>query len=456
MSQSFPLNTLLEPLPDRTIHLNHAQFQQAVEWSDRLPTEDSQWRTYLNGLMVAGFQTWLAERAPDLIVQTQQCTLLKPEIANLLDAVCHLEVAGWKIDLIRLEVGDDDTALIPRAVIDLPEFAAHLYLLVEVLDEEEEIILHGSLNWERLAAWQRSHPLVPQPNWTYTLPLDWFDPALTHLIVSLRCADLIQPTLPKVPERAPLPSHQWTELTTALSRLNQAEQPLWTGLSWEQGATLFIYPHLANWLYQEQLQPYSESQAQASLSPSNQGFNRAVINSWIWMQDQLDQASHLWGWTLQPALAAEFRTTQPSPSSEQRTYGAAIAALCDRGITLPNQDYNACLDFNLGTDQLRLRAIPIPAIPSPENPAPILEWRLVVILDAQPEHKLAKGITLQVSDDQDVLDQQVSDQGSDDAYLFSCVVGGWDEQFTITIQNADGTSLTLPPFAFQPDQPSEA
>jgi hypothetical protein len=454
MSPLFSQNTLLEPLPDRTIRLGHAQFQQAVKWSDRLPNEDSQWFTYLNGLMVAGFQTWLAERAPDLTLQTQRCTILKPEIANLLDAVCHLEVAGWTICLIRLEAGDDETALVPRAVIELPEFAAHLYLLVEVLEEEEEIILHGSLNGDRLAAWQRSHPFVPHSNWTYALPLDWFDPALTHLVVSLRCADLIQPTLPEVPERKPLPSHQWTELTTALSCLGQAEQPLWTGLSWEQGATLFTHPDLAHWLYQEQLQQNSELPAQPLMPRSEIGLNQTVINSWIWIQDQLDQASHLWGWTMQPALAGELRSAEPSQSSKQRTYGMAIAALRDRGITLPSQDYNACLDFNLGADPLRLRAIPIPALPSAENPEPILEWRLVLILDAQPDQTLTPGTTLQVSDDQEVLDHQVVDQDSD--YLFSCVVGGWDEQFTVTIQNADGLSLTFPPFAFQPDQPSEA
>jgi hypothetical protein len=229
---------------------------------------------------------------------------------------------------------------------------------------------------------------------------------------------------------------------------------LWTGLSWEQGANLLTNSDLANWLYHEQLQQNSESRSQPSISPLEQGLNPIVVNSWNWLQDQLDQVAQMGGWTLQPALVGELRSTEPSQSlAEQRTYPTAIAALRDRGLALPNQDYNACLDFNLGADPLSLRAIPIPA--SADGSEPISEWRLLVILDAQPNQKLARGITLQVSDDQEVLDQQVFDQDSDDAYLFSCVVGGWEEQFTVTIQNADGASLTLPPFAFQPNQPDD-
>ena len=41
-------------------------------------------------------------------------------------------------------------------------------------------------------------------------------------------------------------------------------------------------------------------------------------------------------------------------------------------------------------------------------------------------------------------------QGQGDSYLFTRVVGNWDEKFLVTVSLADGVELTLPPFTFYP------
>ena len=57
-----------------------------------------------------------------------------------------------------------------------------------------------------------------------------------------------------------------------------------------------------------------------------------------------------------------------------------------------------------------------------------------------------------ISHDTGVLVERVLDRNTGDTYIYGCVVGTWAEVFNATIALADGASLTLPPFAFRPDE----
>jgi hypothetical protein len=59
-------------------------------------------------------------------------------------------------------------------------------------------------------------------------------------------------------------------------------------------------------------------------------------------------------------------------------------------------------------------------------------------------------IQLQISDPSGVFVEQKPNQAAD-AYLYACVVGTWDEAFTVTIATPT-TRLTLPAFVFQPGE----
>jgi hypothetical protein len=41
--------------------------------------------------------------------------------------------------------------------------------------------------------------------------------------------------------------------------------------------------------------------------------------------------------------------------------------------------------------------------------------------------------------------------GPDLSYLYAQVIGTWDEQFTVTIEMPNGSTLDWPPFAFHPE-----
>lgn len=440
-------------LQDRTVPLEIEHFDWAVRMSNLLRTEERQWKTYLNLLALAGFKEWLSQRVPDLTVQSDDCSSLSPPLANVIDAVCNLQISGFKVCLLVMERRDNGTVSVPRAVVDLPEFTAHFYVLVEVSEEQEEVMIHSVLSYAQLIKQRAANALQPQPDWTYLIPLHWFALDLTQMVVALRCGEFYQPALPKVPARLVFLSQHKDSIAATLSASSNAGRQLWERLSWKEGTVLLTAPELVNWFYQQQIQPAIN--AEASLQALLNNLTQRAINGWHWMQETLDEVALRWGWAMQPALtpAGAMRGDVPDGSMRitRRSYKNAIAALKEKGIKLPPQEHNACMDLELGNERLRLRAIPIPAVPSEDHQELVSEWRLFVLLEAQPDYTLSQGVTLQMSDETEVLDEQSFDQNTEDAYLFSCVAGDRHEHFVVTIQLANGLSLTLPPFAFQPE-----
>lgn len=441
-------------LQNRTVPLETEHFDWAVQVSNPLPTEERQWKTYLNLLALAGFKEWLSQRAPDVTVQSDGCSILSPPLANVIDAVCNLEISDFRVCLLVIERRDNGTVSVPRAVIDLPEFTAHFYVLVEVSEEQEEVMIHSVLSYDQIIKQQTAHPLQPQHDWNYLLPLHWFTLDLTHMVVALRCGDIYQPSLPKAPARLVFLSQHKDSVAAALSANSNADRPIWDVLSWEEGTALLTAPELVNWFYQQQIQPSfnPEASSQALLDHLTQ----QAINGWNWMQETLDDLALRWGWVMQPALTPAgviLGDLSGGIRNIRRSYRNAIAALKERGIKLPPQEHNPCIDLELGNERLRLRAIPIPAVSSEDDQEPASEWRLFVLLEAQPDHTLSQGITLQMSDETEVLDEQSFDQDTEDVYLFSCVAGDYHEHFIVTIKLTNGLSLSLPPFTFQPEPP---
>ncbi|XGV94392.1 MAG: DUF1822 family protein (plasmid) [Leptolyngbya sp. BL-A-14] len=444
-------NTL--DLQERTMALEAEHFDWAVRVSNSLPTEERQWRAYLNLLALVGFKEWLSQRAPDLAVQADGCSILSPPLANVIDAVCNLAIGEFRVCLLVMERRDHGTVSVPRAVIDLPEFTAHFYVLVEVLEEQAEAMIHSVLSYDQLRQQQTAQALQPQPDWTYLLPLHWFALDLTAMIVALRCGDLYQFSLPKAPARLVFLNRYKDSVAATLSANGKIERPLWEVLSWEEGTVLLTTPGLARWFYQQQRQPAAN--AEATLLTLLNNLTQSAVNGWYWMQETLDDLALRWRWTLQPALtpAGAMRGNVSDTSKEitRRPYENVVTFLNEKGIKLPPQEHNAWMDLELGNERLRLRAIPIPSISSEENQESVAQWGLFVLLEAQPGCTLPQGATLQMSDETEVLNEQSFDQDTEDAFLFSCVAGDRHEQFVVTIKLANGLSLSLPPFAFQPE-----
>ncbi|NJP09187.1 MAG: DUF1822 family protein [Leptolyngbyaceae cyanobacterium RU_5_1] len=265
------------PLLDR-IELSPDQIDRAVQLSQTVPNAIRQWQTYLNALALFGFQEWLDERAPDLEVVDTHCSLLQPAYANLIDAVCNLHVGPFILCLITAGTWMDAIATLPKAVIDLPPFVPHIYTLVRVLEEQMQVQIYGYLRHDQLVEHQQSSPLQATSNWTYTLPLNWFNLNSTELLLDLRClqpAAILRPTTAS-PERTPIPQIQ-ARFTNLLPQLRSATHSLSQLLTWEDGATILTDPELANWVYQIPV----ETRLIASLPNPH-----PAINVSLWLRDR--------------------------------------------------------------------------------------------------------------------------------------------------------------------------
>lgn len=173
----------LQVLQEAVIPLEIEHFDRAVELSQTESHEHHQWQVYIEELAYGGFLTWLAERTLALaIAPLPQSSAPSRDWPTA--GVKHLVVNGLRLGLLVTESVAHETVTIPGAAIIAPtELAPHLYVLLEVQEEQEQIILRGCLWCDQLPEQIRQ---FVQPDAIYGLPLDWFDPDSTHLLVYLQ------------------------------------------------------------------------------------------------------------------------------------------------------------------------------------------------------------------------------------------------------------------------------
>jgi hypothetical protein len=439
-SSSFSFREITEDfrsLSVELIALEPDQVEQAHRLSQLAASEAQRWQIYLNALGLFGFEQWLTECSA-LSVNRQACSLFQPGYATLLPAVAQIQVGAFRICLIAVE-SDPEQIELPRAVVELPEFMAHFYVVAEVLEELQMVKMWGFMRHDQLSAHQLSaHQPSAEPgtmqinsDWTVTLPLSVFELETDRLLLHLRCLDPAALPLPAVNRQTQ--SQIQADLMPRLSSWQPTQTPLWQVLDWQQGAALFTCPELVNWL----VQPRSAQwQSQSNLF---QIFTQPAINVGRWLNNELDDMAQNLAWVLLPPPAPTgFRTSTDSAS--------LIMTQLDRlGMAIPAAARSAYQDLTLAELRLRLYAVTWAQLSSEG----ISEWSLVIVLAAQPEHHLPLGLQLQVSDLTGVLIERTLTQFIPDAHLYACVVGSWHEKFVVTITD-NATSLTLPPFAFNP------
>ena len=136
-TEILPMNLEFEKLPPEAISLSQSQVNQAVELSSQIKDDSKQWQTYLNALSLSAFENWLDSRGNSFNVNQNKCTVLQPRFANVIPTVANLKVGEYKLCLITTGSFIDEQVEISRIVVDLPEYIPHFYVLVEVIEEEE-------------------------------------------------------------------------------------------------------------------------------------------------------------------------------------------------------------------------------------------------------------------------------------------------------------------------------
>ena len=164
--------TDLRLLLSEVICLEPEHFEQATEISSQVRSEAQQWQTYLNTLALSGFEEWLRERIPARPVNREP---------NVIEPICHLKVGEFKYGLIATEHLLDEVVSVPQAAINRPELAAHFYVVLEVAEEQEEVIIRGSLRYDQLDNYRSTVNLQLRDSY-YQLPLSLFDVEPNHLL----------------------------------------------------------------------------------------------------------------------------------------------------------------------------------------------------------------------------------------------------------------------------------
>jgi len=433
-----------ERLPIEAIFLSEEAINQALELSNQINNASRQWEKYLNTLALFALAQWLGERDDSLSVDREECTVLQPAIANVLTAIDKLQVGEFKLCVIGTGSLTDQEITLPRAVVDLPEFIAHFYVLVEVLEEQECAVVRGFSTYQQLIEKLRNAKLAPLSDWTYQLPLKWFVNDPDHLLLYLRCLEPEAIPLPIVPEeRLENLSRMQCELTALLPQMQVPERELWQVLTWEQGTAVLTSPEILSWIYNLQKQDslsgkLASPQSTPYLSDLIKLLTQPAINVGRWLWDELDNLAQEFSWVLLPIAPA---TAMRSPGEE---FTAIKSQLQQQGLEIPLQARAAFKDLLLAGFQLRLYAVTWHLVTEPD---PHL-WTLLLMLGTPLGDNLPYNLKLRVSDQTGILVEQGINQESGGSYLFTRVVGSWDEKFLVSVSLMDGVEVTFLPFAF--------
>ncbi|MCP2732134.1 DUF1822 family protein [Limnofasciculus baicalensis] len=440
-----------EVLPIETIPLSPVAIDRGAKLSAQIPNAQRQWQTYLNGLALFGFQEWLAQRDSLIEIEVEKSSLFKPEIANFIEAIIDLKINNFKLCLITTGSLTNEEITIPRAIVDLPEFVPHFYVLMEVQEEEEIAIIRGFLSYHQLIELRETVNLQADEDWTYQLPLTWFDGNCHRLLLNLRCLSPSAMLLPTVPnnrlmELAKIRSH----LARLLPQLQSPESQLWQVLTWEEGAVVLTSPELLNWIYQLQSQEKSVSNLNLTnyLSDFLQLLTKKAMNVGSWLWNELDELGRESSWQLLPNLtpAAALRSGRSSATlSPTEEFEVIIRELHNNNLDIPSEAKGAYRNLELAGVSLRLYALTW-ALVSGE----ISEWTLLLIVGTPSGIPIPYGLKLRVSDRSGILVEQGLDVDDNSSYLFTSVVGNWDEKFLATVSLGSVIEETLPPFSFNP------
>lgn len=432
-----------------TIFLDAHQIDQAVELSLKLPTVESQWQTYLHALALFAFETWLDDRLDSIILNQENCSLFQLPVANLLPAVCHLHVNQFKLCLLATGSLSDDQVSCPRAILELPEYIPHFYIVIEVLEEQESAKILGFLRYDQLISWQKQVDLEAQKDWTYPLPMAWFDSDLDHLLLDLQCLEPAAIFLPAIPYQTPINLSQFQEeLSQLLSQHSSYSSQVWQILSWEQAQIFFTRCELLNWVYQIQKQFQNNSEpSQTYLSDLFTIMTQPALNLCRWFSHEFDlfsQTISLAGddaalWVLLPTLApSALRST----TEEFKT----LIQELQQQVKIPPQARGGYQDLQLAEYSFRLYAIVWPV-----QSQTIPEWTLLLMLGSTSFPYFPADLMLRISDQTGILIEQNLSKENQDSYFFTSVIGTWEEIFLVTLSLNSKIELTLPPFCFHPE-----
>lgn len=189
-SNKYNLNIpTMEKFMPRVVWLETEDFEKACLSSETnldKTTKINQWQMYLNTLAIIGFQRYLKERNPEIKINQDNKN-------RAFDNISYLTIDGFSICLIILD-SVNELVTIPAKLTSSHQ-SAHFYVLLEVLEEEQQLNIHSFLRHDEFSKNLEKLDLDPSSD-SYELPLSLFDPELNNLLLYTR---FLSPTAIKLP-----------------------------------------------------------------------------------------------------------------------------------------------------------------------------------------------------------------------------------------------------------------
>ncbi|MEO1069629.1 MAG: DUF1822 family protein, partial [Cyanobacteria bacterium J06638_6] len=189
----------------------------------------------------------------------------------------------------------------------------------------------------------------------------------------------------------------------------------------------------------------SATRSALNLQPLLERATGDIINTGRWLRDQLDTVAETLAWTLLPPIVPG-NALSPLPVTPAEQLEAVLEDLEPEGVTIPPTARGAVTDLQPLGLPLRLYALTWTLF---ESQPP--EWSLFFFLGPAPGQQLVPGTRLIVRDADTTLVDQTLGENRAASHLYGQVIGTWDEQFTVSVELPNGSTLNWPPFAFQPE-----
>lgn len=162
----------LRMLLQETAWLEPEHFALAQKTSSLEKTNhNTSWKIYLNTLALLGLEVWLEKSLPDKVITRDIHTIA---------TAGNLKVGEFKFCAIATESLLGEVVKIPKAIIENPDNFAHFYVVLEVLEEEEQVVIRGFLSHKQLIE-SKNNFKVPMSDDCYQIPLSLFDMEPNHL-----------------------------------------------------------------------------------------------------------------------------------------------------------------------------------------------------------------------------------------------------------------------------------
>jgi hypothetical protein len=174
-------------LPE-TVALEPEHFERARQISTRVENEADQWQVYLNVLAQLSLVRWLGERMPEKAIALDHNVPI--------GVFGKIKVDNFKLSAIATEQILDEVVSFPQQEVASPELATHFYVLVEVLEEQEQVMIRGCLRYDCLREYLNQNDLPFLHQDCYQLPLSLFETEPHHLVFYCHYLEPSSITLP--------------------------------------------------------------------------------------------------------------------------------------------------------------------------------------------------------------------------------------------------------------------